>query len=73
MPLEVMRLVTGNPASAPALAHSVVDFVDFDLVDRIVGVSPCHPQARTGTAVLARTYQRRTPPAVVQGAAPDPD
>ena len=22
-------------------------FVDFDLIDRIVGVSPCHPQART--------------------------
>ena len=32
-----------------------VDFVDFDLIDRIVGVSPCHPQARTGVAVLTQT------------------
>ena len=38
-------------------AHSVaklqrVHFVDFDLIDRIVGVSPYRPQARTRTAVL---------------------
>ena len=40
--------------------------VDFDLLDRIVVVSPCHPQARTGFAILTRTYEQRTPPAVVQ-------
>ena len=37
--------------------HSVaklqrVHFVDFDWIDRIVGVSPYRPQARTSTAVL---------------------
>jgi len=32
-------------------------FVDFDLIDRIVGVSPCHPQAMAGVAVLTRTYE----------------
>ena len=55
------------------LAYSAdfVDLVDFGLIDRIVGVSPCHPQARTGTAVLTRTYELRTPPAVAQGAAPE--
>ena len=26
-----------------------VDFVDFDLINRIVGVSPCIPQARIRT------------------------
>jgi len=35
-----------------------VDFVDFDLIDRIVGVSPCHPQARTGVALLTQTYEQ---------------
>ena len=45
---------------------TIVDFVDFDLIDRIVGVSPCHPHARTGVAVLMRTYEQRTPPAVFQ-------
>ena len=41
----------------------MVDFVDFDLLDMIVGVSPFHPQTRTGVAVLTRT----------QGFAADPD
>ena len=45
-----------------------VHFVDFYLTDRIVGVSPCHPQARKGVAVLIRTYEQRTPLALVQGA-----
>ena len=44
-----------------------VDFVDSDLLDRMVGVSPCHPQARIGFAILTRTYGQRAPPAVVQG------
>jgi hypothetical protein len=26
------------------------------LIDRIIGVSPCHPQATTGLAVLIETY-----------------
>ena len=33
-------------------SDSCADFVDFDLIDRIVGVSPCHPQARTGVVAL---------------------
>jgi len=32
-----------------------VDFVDCDLIDRIVGVSPYRPQARTRTVVLTGT------------------
>ena len=47
-----------------------IDFVDFDVLKRIVGVGPCHPQARTGVVLLTLTYEQRTPPAVVQGAAP---
>ena len=47
------------------------DFVDFDLLNRIVGVGPCHPQARSRVVLLTQTYEQRTPPAVVQGAAPD--
>ena len=35
-----------------------VNFVDFDLLDRIVGVYPCHPQARTGSAGIARRPMR---------------
>ena len=46
-----------------------VDFVDFDLIDKIVGVSTYHPQARISTALL--NHEERAPPAVVQGAAPD--
>ena len=46
-----------------------VDFVDFDLIDRIVGVSPYHPRARTSTAVLKP--EQWTLAAVVQGGAPD--
>ena len=42
-------------------------FVDFDLIDRIVGVSPYHPQARIGSALL--NHEERAPPAVVQGVA----
>ena len=49
------------------------EFVDFDLIDRMVGVSPCHPQARTGFAVPIQTCEQWTPPAVVQGGAPDSD
>ena len=33
----------------PRVCCQLADFVDFDLIDRIVDVSPCHPQARTGT------------------------
>ena len=34
-----------------------INFVDFDSIGRIVGVSPCHPHARTGVAVLIQTYK----------------
>ena len=44
-------------------AFFAVDFVDFDLIDRIVGASPKHSQARTGTAVLTQTYDRQLVPA----------
>ena len=37
-----------------------VEFVDFDLIGRIIGVSPCHPQARIEVAVLTRTYEQKT-------------
>jgi len=33
-------------------------FVDFDLIDRIVGVSPYRHQARTGVVVLNQTMSR---------------
>jgi len=44
----------------------VILFVDFDLINRIiddlinrmVGVSPCHPQARAGVVVFIQTYVR---------------
>ena len=36
------------------------DFVDFDLIERIVGVSPCHVQARTKTVVLTRNCEQWT-------------
>jgi len=55
----------------PGTSPPIVDFVDFDLIDRIVGVSPCHAQARTGVVLLTQTYEQRTPPAVVQVGAPD--
>ena len=32
------------------------DFVDFDLLDRIVGVRPCYPESKAGSSVLTRTY-----------------
>ena len=35
-------------------ARDEVDFVDFDLINRIVGVSPCHSQV----AVLIQTYEQ---------------
>jgi len=35
----------------------IVDFDDFDLIDMTVGVSPGHPQARTGVVVLIQTYE----------------
>ena len=38
------------------------DFVDLDLIDRIVGVSPSNPHARTGSAVLIQTYEHRCAP-----------
>ena len=31
------------PFVPPGLRFQFVDFVDFDFLDRIVGVSPCHP------------------------------
>jgi len=34
-----------------------VDFVDFDLIDRIDGVSPRHPHARTGFAICIQTHE----------------
>ena len=34
---------------------SGADFVDFDLISKIVGVSPCHPHAKISFAVLTRT------------------
>ena len=34
-----------------------VDFVDFDISNRIVGVSLYRPQARTGVTILIRTYE----------------
>ena len=37
-----------------------IDLVDLDSIDRIVGVSPCHPQARTGTAILTVLNLRTT-------------
>ena len=46
-----------------------VDFVDFDLIDRIVGVSTYHPHARIRSALL--NHEEWAPPAVVQGAAPE--
>ena len=51
--------------------HVFVDFIDFDLVNRIVGVSPCHPQAKIGLTILIQTYEQKAPPAVIHGAAPD--
>ena len=33
-------------------------FVDFDLIDRIVVVSPCYSQARTGFVVLKTSTYR---------------
>ena len=35
-----------------------VDCVGFGLMDRIVGVSPCHPKARTRKTVLIQTYDQ---------------
>jgi hypothetical protein len=46
-----------------------VDFVDFDLIDRIVGVNPYHSQARISTALL--NHEERALLAVVHGAAPE--
>ena len=56
------------PATSSETEAGVVDFVDFHLVDRIVGVGNYHPQARTRSALL--NHEERAPPAVVQGAAP---
>ena len=52
-------------AQDPAKVCHFVDFVDVDLLDRIVGVGPCHPQARTEVAVLTRTYEQRSRPALL--------
>ena len=77
LPQSRMRSGLSPPARLPAQPWRLrgdvdfVDFVDFDLLNWSVGFSPCHPQERTGVAVLTRTYEQRTPPAVVQGAAPD--
>ena len=40
-----------------AAQQSIVDFVDFNLIDRMVGVSPYRPQARNGVFILIRTYE----------------
>ena len=57
-----------NPAGSAGRVALEDEFVDSDLINRIVGVSPCHPQARTGGAVLTQTCEQGTPPAGVQGA-----
>ena len=54
--------VAFRPALLPvcereSVGHSV-DFVDFDLIDRIVGVSTYHPQARIRSALLNHEEQR---------------
>ena len=46
--------------SAPLAPPSPQHFIDFDLSDRIVGVSLCHPKARSGSAVLTQTYGHRS-------------
>jgi len=45
-------------AHLPGAPEGQVDFVDFDSIHRIVGVSPCHPHARTGVTVLIQTYEQ---------------
>ena len=44
--------------SLSSLGSSQFDFVDFDLINRIFGVSPYRPQTRTRTAVLTRTFEQ---------------
>jgi hypothetical protein len=53
---------------APLCGYSV-DFVGFDRIDRMVGVSTYQPQATIRPALL--NHEERAPTAVVQGAAPD--
>ena len=36
------------------------DFVNFDTLNRIVGVSPCYPHARTRVVLLTQTYEKTT-------------
>ena len=51
----------GNGPSVSSLNISrisdAVDFVKFDLIDRIFGVSPYRPQARTGVVAFIQTYE----------------
>ena len=47
-----MRLVALHVFAHKLRFSPKVDFVDFDLINRIFGVSPCHPQARTGVVVV---------------------
>jgi len=58
-------------SSKSSLCVESPDFVDFDfdLLDRIVGVSPCHPQARTGGAVLMG-FETRESTSFLEGARP---
>ena len=75
--LEKLRISSPRPKKCQGGEHrsnrraTFFSLADFDLIDRIVCVSPCHLPARTGFAVLIQTYDQWTPPAVVQGGAPD--
>jgi len=60
------RSTWGAHALFASRIDGCVDFVHFDLKDRIVGVSPCHLQARIGSAVLIQAYEQWTPTTVVQ-------
>ena len=62
VPLQAKSRVRG---SSQQQSWGAIDFlVDFDLLDRIVGVSACHSHERIGSAILAQTYEQRTPPVV---------
>ena len=47
----------GVPAGSARPKTRHCDFVDFNLSDRILGASPCHPRARTRDVVLTQTCE----------------
>ena len=54
------KAVVGHQGRARNVIRSAPyfdDFDDFQLINRIVGVSPCHPQARTGVVWPLQTYE----------------